>query len=47
VDRWSSNDRTVRFSSGALKAWHGVGVFLIKDGKIVEWYDYTISMDRG
>src|SRR5438477_8782944 len=41
------NERTDRFSSGALKAWHGVGVFFIKDGKIVEWYDYTISMDRG
>jgi limonene-1,2-epoxide hydrolase len=41
------NERIDRFSSGALKAWHGVGVFFIKDGKIVEWYDYTISMDRG
>ena len=41
------NERTDRFSSGALKAWHGVGVFFIKDGKILEWYDYTISMDRG
>jgi limonene-1,2-epoxide hydrolase len=41
------NERIDRFSSGALKAWHGVGVFFLKDGKIVEWYDYTISMDRG
>jgi len=41
------NERIDRFSSGALKAWHGVGVFFVKDGKIVEWYDYTISMDRG
>ena len=41
------NERIDRFSGGALKAWHGVGVFFLKDGKIVEWYDYTISMDRG
>jgi limonene-1,2-epoxide hydrolase len=41
------NERIDRFSSGALKAWRGVGVFFLKDGKIVEWYDYTISMDRG
>jgi hypothetical protein len=23
-----------------------VGVFFLRDGKIVEWYDYTISMER-
>jgi hypothetical protein len=23
-----------------------VGVFFLKDGKIVEWYDYTIAMER-
>ena len=36
------NERTDYFT-GRLKFWHGVGVFLIKDGKIVEWYDYTIE----
>ena len=41
------NERIDHFSSGALKAWHGVGVFFLKDRKIVEWSDYTISMDRG
>ena len=40
------NERIDSFSGGPLKAWHGVGVFFVKDGKIVEWYDYTISMDR-
>jgi limonene-1,2-epoxide hydrolase len=40
------NERIDHFSSGTLKAWHGVGVFFVKDGKIVEWSDYTISMDR-
>ena len=40
------NERIDHFLSGALKAWHGVGVFFVKDGKIVEWYDYTISTDR-
>jgi limonene-1,2-epoxide hydrolase len=40
------NERIDRFSGGPLKAWHGVGVFFVKDGRIVEWYDYTIAMDR-
>ena len=40
------NERIDRFSNFQLKSWHGVGVFLIKDGKIVEWYDYTISSER-
>ncbi len=40
------NERRDHFSGGALKMWHGVGVFFLKNGKIVEWYDYTISMDR-
>lgn len=37
------NERTDYFDSPRLKRWHGVGVFLIKDGKIVEWQDYTIE----
>ncbi len=37
------NERTDYFDSPRLKQWHGVGVFLVKDGKIVEWYDYTID----
>jgi len=40
------NERIDRFSSGTLKTWHGVGVFFLKEGKIVEWYDYTIAMER-
>lgn len=40
------NERIDHFSSGPLKSWRGVGVFFLKDGKIVEWYDYTIAMDR-
>ena len=52
LDTWARgpmvmNERIDRFSGGPLKAWHGVGVFFVKDGKIVEWYDYTITMDRG
>jgi limonene-1,2-epoxide hydrolase len=52
LDTWARgpmviNERIDSFSGGPLKAWHGVGVFFLKDGKIVEWYDYTISMDRG
>ena len=40
------NERHDHFTGGPLKIWHGVGVFFLKDGKIVEWYDYTISIDR-
>jgi limonene-1,2-epoxide hydrolase len=40
------NDRRDHFTGGALKMWHGVGVSFLKDNKIVEWYDYTISVDR-
>jgi limonene-1,2-epoxide hydrolase len=40
------NERVDHFTGGPLRSWHGVGVFFIKDGKIVEWYDYTISMER-
>lgn len=37
------NERTDYFDSPRLKRWHGVGVFLVKDGKIVEWQDFTID----
>jgi limonene-1,2-epoxide hydrolase len=51
LDTWARgpmvvNERIDRFRSGTLKSWHGVGVFFLKDGKIVEWYDYTIAMER-
>ncbi|HEY4029777.1 MAG TPA: nuclear transport factor 2 family protein [Caulobacteraceae bacterium] len=36
------NRRTDTFT-GRLRSWQGVGVFLVKDSKIVEWYDYTIE----
>jgi len=43
------NERIDHFTPSGqmpLKSWHGVGVFFLKDGKIVEWQDYTISMER-
>jgi len=51
LDTWARgpmviNERIDRFTNFQLKTWHGVGVFLVKDGKIVEWYDYTISSER-
>jgi limonene-1,2-epoxide hydrolase len=51
LDAWAKgpmvfNERIDSFSSGALKSWHGTGVFFLKDGKIVEWYDYTIAIER-
>ena len=51
LDSWAKgpmvfNERIDSFSDGPLKSWHGVGVFFIKDEKIVEWYDYTIRVER-
>ena len=40
------NERIDRFSDFTLKTWRGVGVFFIRDGKIVDWYDYTIAVER-
>jgi limonene-1,2-epoxide hydrolase len=40
------NERIDHFDGGPLRSWHGVGVFFLKDGKIVEWYDYTIQLER-
>jgi len=40
------NERIDHFTGGPLRSWRGVGVFFLKDGKIVEWYDYTISTER-
>jgi limonene-1,2-epoxide hydrolase len=40
------NERIDSFTGGPLGSWHGVGVFFLRDGKIVEWSDYTISMVR-
>jgi limonene-1,2-epoxide hydrolase len=41
------NERIDRFAPGGrLKSWHGVGVFFVKDGKIVEWQDFTIATER-
>jgi len=51
LDTWARgpmvmNERIDRFVNFPLKSWHGVGVFLVKNGKIVEWYDYTIESER-
>jgi limonene-1,2-epoxide hydrolase len=51
LDTWARgpmviNERIDHFEGNALKSWHGVGVFFLRDGKIVEWYDYTIGMER-
>jgi limonene-1,2-epoxide hydrolase len=35
-------------SSGPARRlkWDGIGVFFVKDGKIKEWSDYTISLEK-
>ena len=40
------NERIDHFQNLGIKSWHGVGVFFLRDGKIVEWYDYTIATER-
>ena len=39
------NQRIDHFTNFQIKAWHGTGVFFLKNGKIVEWFDYTTSTD--
>lgn len=51
LDTWARgpmvvNERIDTFTNFQLKSWRGVGIFFLKDGKIVEWYDYTITMER-
>jgi limonene-1,2-epoxide hydrolase len=38
IDRFVSTTRPL--------TWEGVGVFFVKDGKIKEWFDYTIRVQR-
>ena len=38
IDRFVSPTRPL--------TWEGVGVFFVKDGKIKEWSDYTIRVER-
>ena len=41
------NHRIDRFMSSTRPlTWEGVGIFFVKDGKIREWNDYTIKVDR-
>ena len=38
--------RIDRFLTKQPLTWEGVGVFFVKDGKIKEWSDYTIRVQR-
>ncbi len=38
--------RIDRFVTKQPLTWEGVGVFFVKDGKIKEWTDYTIRVQR-
>ena len=40
------NHRIDRFLTAQPLTWEGVGVFFLKDGKIKEWSDYTIRVQR-
>jgi limonene-1,2-epoxide hydrolase len=40
------NHRIDRFLTARPLTWEGVGVFYVKDGKIKEWSDYTIKVQR-
>jgi limonene-1,2-epoxide hydrolase len=39
------NQRIDHFTDFSIKAWHGTSVFFVKDGKIIEWFDYTTFTD--
>ena len=39
------DQRIDHFANFQIKAWHGTGVFFLKNGKIVEWFDYTTFTD--
>ncbi len=39
------NQRIDHFKDFQIKAWHGTGVFFLKGGRIVEWFDYTTFTD--
>jgi limonene-1,2-epoxide hydrolase len=38
IDRFVSTSRQL--------TWEGVGVFFVKEGKIKEWFDYTMRVER-
>jgi limonene-1,2-epoxide hydrolase len=40
------NHRIDHFATRQPMTWEGVGVFFLKDGKIKEWSDYTIKLER-
>jgi len=40
------NERIDYFSDFTINTWRGVGVFFIREGKIVDWYDYTIAVEQ-
>jgi limonene-1,2-epoxide hydrolase len=41
------NHRIDTFASATRPlTWEGTGVFFVKDGKIKEWFDYTIRTIR-
>ncbi len=43
-----TNHRVDTFSSSTRPlTWEGVGVFLVSDGLIKEWFDYTMRVERG
>jgi len=52
LDTWTKGPMVVNHridyfrSSTRPLTWEGVGIFFVKDGKIREWNDYTIKVDR-
>ena len=40
------NHRIDRYISARPLIWEGVGVFFLQNGKIKEWFDYTIQVTR-
>jgi limonene-1,2-epoxide hydrolase len=40
------NRRIDQFTGSRPMKWEGTGVFFVKDGKIKEWSDYTVRLER-
>ena len=52
LDTWAAGPMVMNHRIDSFKStkrpltWEGIGVFFVKDGKIKEWSDYTIRVQR-
>ncbi len=52
LDTWAAGPMVMNHRIDSFKStkrpltWEGIGIFFVKDGKIKEWSDYTIRVQR-